>query len=143
MNCQRPFLCALFTVTAIVLVSINPTVAGMLTISADTSDPAPRAAFEQVVEAFRAEHPDIDVRLTVYDHERFKPAIRLFLMFDAPGHEGKPFATLETPDAQLRLQPCFDLSEHLVDCDNILANLQLLARKILRCGNGCQTFGDF
>ncbi len=81
---RRLLLCALVTLAMVSLVSSNPTVAATLTISADTSDPAPRAAFEQVVDAFRAEHPDIEVRLTVYDHERFKPAIRLFLMFDAP-----------------------------------------------------------
>lgn len=30
-------------------------------------------------------------------------------LFDAPGHEGKPFASIETDDAQLRLQPCLRL----------------------------------
>ncbi len=35
----------------------------------------------------------------------------VFVMFDAPGHEGKPFATAATPDARLRLQPCFALHE--------------------------------
>jgi len=35
----------------------------------------------------------------------------VFVMFDAPGHEGQPFATVETPDANLRLQPCFALHE--------------------------------
>lgn len=34
---------------------------------------------------------------------------RVFALFDAPGHEGKPFARPETPDDRLRLQPCFDL----------------------------------
>ncbi len=58
--------------------------AGTLVINADTSDPAPRAAFERVIEDFQAEHPDVDVKLNVYDHEAFKPAIRQFLMFDAP-----------------------------------------------------------
>jgi Putative DNA-binding domain len=32
---------------------------------------------------------------------------QMFVMFDIPGHEGKPFATPETPDARLRLQPAF------------------------------------
>ena len=32
-----------------------------------------------------------------------------FEMFDAPGHEGKPFADRDTPDDRLRLQPCFAL----------------------------------
>jgi hypothetical protein len=32
---------------------------------------------------------------------------QMFTMFDAPGHEGKPFAEPETPDARLRLQSAF------------------------------------
>ncbi|MEI9852158.1 MAG: DNA-binding domain-containing protein [Sphingomonas sp.] len=35
-----------------------------------------------------------------------------FAMFDAPGHEGRPFADAATPDAALRLQPCFALGAH-------------------------------
>lgn len=34
---------------------------------------------------------------------------QLFVMFDAPGHEGGRFAGPGTPDARLRLQPAFDL----------------------------------
>jgi hypothetical protein len=34
---------------------------------------------------------------------------QMFVMFDAPGHEGKPFAEPATPDARLRLQPAADL----------------------------------
>ena len=34
---------------------------------------------------------------------------QIFAMFDAPGHEGKPFADSATPDHRLRLQPCFRL----------------------------------
>ena len=37
---------------------------------------------------------------------------QLFVMFDAPGHEGKPFADLATPDCRLRLQPCFALGAY-------------------------------
>lgn len=36
----------------------------------------------------------------------------LFVMFDAPGHEGKPFAGQDTPDSRLRLQPCFALGDY-------------------------------
>ena len=32
---------------------------------------------------------------------------QVFVLFDAPGQEGKVFATIETPDDRLRLQPCF------------------------------------
>lgn len=37
---------------------------------------------------------------------------QMFVMFDAPGHEGKPFATPETPDARLRLQPAFAIGAY-------------------------------
>ena len=33
----------------------------------------------------------------------------VFILFDAPGHEGKAFATADTPDDRLRLQPAFAL----------------------------------
>jgi hypothetical protein len=35
---------------------------------------------------------------------------QLFALFDAAGHEGKPFAGAATPDRRLRLQPCFALA---------------------------------
>ncbi len=37
---------------------------------------------------------------------------QLFVLFDAPGHEGHPFADPATPDASLRLQPCFALGTY-------------------------------
>ncbi|HET9640027.1 MAG TPA: putative DNA-binding domain-containing protein [Allosphingosinicella sp.] len=37
---------------------------------------------------------------------------QVFALFDAPGHEGRPFADAETPDDRLRLQPCFDLGAY-------------------------------
>ncbi|MDB5692475.1 MAG: hypothetical protein JWO81_1538 [Alphaproteobacteria bacterium] len=44
------------------------------------------------------------------DLARFERAV--FAMFDAPGHEGKPFARAATPDERLRLQPCFALGAY-------------------------------
>jgi len=37
---------------------------------------------------------------------------QMFVMFDASGHEGRPFATPETPDARLRLQPAFAIGAY-------------------------------
>ena len=37
---------------------------------------------------------------------------QVFVLFDAPGHEGRPFADAATPDRRLRLQPCFDLGAY-------------------------------
>ncbi|HEU0200751.1 MAG TPA: extracellular solute-binding protein [Burkholderiaceae bacterium] len=50
-----------------------------LVINANTSDPAPRAAWEAVVQRFQREFPDVQVRLNVYDHESYKKAIRNWL----------------------------------------------------------------
>jgi hypothetical protein len=47
---------------------------------------------------------DFMVDLTRFERE-------VYVMFDAPGHEGKPFASEGTPDDRLRLQPCFQLHE--------------------------------
>ena len=37
---------------------------------------------------------------------------QVFVLFDAPGHEGKPFATAATPDERLSLQPAFALGDY-------------------------------
>ncbi|MEA5472215.1 DNA-binding domain-containing protein [Spirulina sp. 06S082] len=37
---------------------------------------------------------------------------QLFILFDALGHEGKPFANLHSPDSCLKLQPCFALGDY-------------------------------
>lgn len=37
---------------------------------------------------------------------------QLFVLFDAPGHEGKPWPTADTPDEALCLQPCFALGQY-------------------------------
>lgn len=58
--------------------------AGTLTINSNTSDPAPRAAWEQVVAEFEQRHPEINVEFNVYDHESYKKAIRNWLTGGAP-----------------------------------------------------------
>jgi len=58
--------------------------AGTLVINSNTSDPAPKAAFEAAIAAFEAENPDIEVKLNVFDHEGFKTSIRNFLSSQAP-----------------------------------------------------------
>ena len=58
--------------------------AGELVINTDTSDPAPKAAFEQLIADFEAENPDITVTWNLFDHEGYKTSIRNFLTADAP-----------------------------------------------------------
>lgn len=55
-----------------------------LVINSNLSDPAPRGAFQELVDKFRAEYPDIDVTLNTFDHEAYKTAIRNFLVSDPP-----------------------------------------------------------
>ncbi len=58
--------------------------AGELVINYDGSDPAPKEAFQMVIEKFSAENPDIDVKWNLFDHEGYKTSIRNFLTADAP-----------------------------------------------------------
>ncbi|WP_108503018.1 ABC transporter substrate-binding protein [Paracoccus indicus] len=55
-----------------------------LVMNTDASDPAPKAAFEQLIADFEAEYPDIKVKVNTFDHEGYKTAIRNFLTADAP-----------------------------------------------------------
>jgi multiple sugar transport system substrate-binding protein len=58
--------------------------AGELVINANTSDPAPRGAWEAVIERFQQEHPDVTVKFNVYDHESYKKSIRNWLTSASP-----------------------------------------------------------
>jgi multiple sugar transport system substrate-binding protein len=71
-----------------------------LVINTDMSDPAPKAAFQAVIDGFKAENPDINVKWNEFDHEGYKSAIRNFLTADAPdiaawyaGNRMEPFVT--------------------------------------------------
>jgi len=55
-----------------------------LVLNTDASDPAPKAAFDQLIAAFEAENPDIKVTVNMFDHEGYKTAIRNFLTADSP-----------------------------------------------------------
>ena len=55
-----------------------------LVINSNLSDPAPKAAFQTMVDKFKAEYPEIDVTLNTFDHEAYKTAIRNFLASDPP-----------------------------------------------------------
>ncbi len=58
--------------------------AGELVINTDTSDPAPKEAFQNLINGFQAENPDITVKWNLFDHEGYKTSIRNFLTADAP-----------------------------------------------------------
>ncbi|MCU0901147.1 MAG: extracellular solute-binding protein [Cypionkella sp.] len=56
----------------------------VLTFTTDNNDPAPKAAWEQLVADFEAENPDVDVQMNIMDREAYKTAIRNFLTTDPP-----------------------------------------------------------
>ena len=69
---------------AIATLMASTAFAGEIVINTDTSDPAPKQAFEELIAAFEAKHPDITVKWNVFDHEGYKTSIRNFLTADAP-----------------------------------------------------------
>ena len=62
--------------------------AGKLVINTDTSDPAPKAAFQKLIDDFKAAHPDVEVEWNLFDHEGYKTSIRNFLTAEAPDVAG-------------------------------------------------------
>ena len=45
-----------------------------LVINTDMSDPAPKKAFQEVIEGFKKENPDINIKWNEFDHEGYKSA---------------------------------------------------------------------
>lgn len=93
---------------------------GDLKIFLDTSNPAPRATMEAMIERFGAENPGLNIETTVIDREAYKTQIRNFLTADAPD--------VATWYAANRMRPFVDagLFEDVSDLwedDDIKANL--------------------
>ncbi|MEM7089853.1 MAG: ABC transporter substrate-binding protein [Pseudomonadota bacterium] len=57
---------------------------GELRIFLDTSNPAPRATMEAMIERFAQQHPGLEIETTVIDREAYKTQIRNFLTADTP-----------------------------------------------------------
>ena len=72
----------LLAASAAALINGSASAEGSLIIAANTSDPAPRAAFEAVVAAFTEANPDINVSFNITEHEAYKTEIRNFLGAD-------------------------------------------------------------
>lgn len=62
----------------------TPGNAGTLTINANASDPAPRAAWDAAVDGFKRENPDVVVKFNNFDHESYKRSIRNWLTGASP-----------------------------------------------------------
>ncbi|MGH8779319.1 ABC transporter substrate-binding protein [Paraburkholderia sp.] len=72
--------------------------AGTLVINSNASDTAVKAAFDTLISGFKAENPDVDVKLNTFDNEGYKTSIRNFLSAEPPdvvtwyaGHRMAPF----------------------------------------------------
>jgi multiple sugar transport system substrate-binding protein len=63
---------------------VTGALAGDLRINFDDLNPGPKKGFEDMVEMFKAENPDINVIVNINDREAHKTAIRNFLTADAP-----------------------------------------------------------
>ena len=61
-----------------------PVLAGTLVVNANTADPAPRLAWEELAARFRAENPDVELRFNIYDGESYKKSIRNWLTSAPP-----------------------------------------------------------
>lgn len=70
--------------SVIALMASTAAFAGTIVINTDTSDPAPKAAFENVIKMFEEANPDVTVEWNLFDHEGYKTSIRNFLQADAP-----------------------------------------------------------
>ena len=78
---MKKALAALATAAALITTSAA---ANDLVIIFNDLNPTPKAAFEKVVNDFKAANPDINVELSINDREAHKPAIRNFLSAGPP-----------------------------------------------------------
>lgn len=69
---------------AVLGLSVGMVNAGTLVINSDQSDPAPKAAMQQLVDGFMKANPDVTVKVNTFDKEGYKTSIRNFLSADAP-----------------------------------------------------------
>lgn len=69
---------------AAVMLTTSASIAADLVINLDQTDPAPKKAFEDIVEGFKKENPDINVIVNTMHKEAYKTSIRNFLTADAP-----------------------------------------------------------
>ena len=80
---MNPIKKTLITLAATIALSTSA-LAGTLVINSDQADPAPKAAFAEVVKQFEAANPDIKVKMNTFDKEAYKTAIRNWLATEPP-----------------------------------------------------------
>ncbi len=57
---------------------------GTLVINSDQADPAPKKAFDELVEEFKQDNPDIEIQFNTFEKESYKTAIRNWLTSEPP-----------------------------------------------------------
>lgn len=77
-------LAAMATTAFIAMPAMADGLTGDLTIFLDTSNPAPRAAMEGMIDRFQKKNPDLKIETTIIDREAYKTQIRNFLTANAP-----------------------------------------------------------
>jgi multiple sugar transport system substrate-binding protein len=75
---------AILTSTTLLAGPVSAELTGDLRIFLDTSNPAPRATMEGLIERFGAAHPGLNIETTVIDREAYKTQIRNFLTANTP-----------------------------------------------------------
>ena len=70
-------------ITASALLSASA-LAGTLVINSDQADPAPKKAFDELVEQFKQDNPDIEIQFNTFEKESYKTAIRNWLTSEPP-----------------------------------------------------------
>ena len=74
----------IITATAIAMTMASTSFASELIINSDQADPAPKAVFDNMVEQFKQENPDITVKYNLYDKEAYKTTLRNWLVTSPP-----------------------------------------------------------
>jgi multiple sugar transport system substrate-binding protein len=94
------------------LVLSTSALAQRLVINANTSDPAPRAAWQAAVDRFAAENPNLQVEFNVFDHESYKRSIRNWLTSASPDvvfwFAGNRMRQFVTPNLLLDVSDLYD-----------------------------------
>jgi multiple sugar transport system substrate-binding protein len=71
--------------TAVLSASLSATAfAGELVINSDQADPAPKAAWAEIIKRFEAANPDVTIKYNLYDKEAYKTTIRNWLVTSPP-----------------------------------------------------------
>lgn len=84
MNKLKTFFSLATASTLLVGGAASAQLSGDLVIFLDTSNPAPRATMEDMIDRFQSQHPNLNIETTIIDREAYKTQIRNFLQANPP-----------------------------------------------------------